>query len=138
MSQTIAHRHETHMHISLVPIIAFAVAVIVAAAVLILINQPTSTTTKAETSAGVAAVAVPAVVPHRETVAMRRNLIAQAQARAKAPAPTPAEWRIMHNHLQGTSVGALSTGAAVMPAVSMGVAVQHTLDRFPGRFPGPR
>ena len=114
------------------------VAVIVAAAVLILINQPTSTTTKAETSAAVATVAVPVVVPHPETLAMRRHMIEQAQARANAPAMSPTDWRIMHNHLQGTSVGALSTGATVLPAVGTGVNVQHTLDRFPGRFPGPR
>jgi hypothetical protein len=138
MSQTIAQRHTTHVHIPLAPIIALVVAVIVAAAVLILINQPTSTTTKAETSAAVATVALPAAVPHPETLAMRRHMIEQAQARAQAPAPSSAEWRILHNHLQGTSVGALSTGAAVMPAVSTGVIAQNTLGRFPGRFPGPR
>jgi hypothetical protein len=138
MSQTIAHRHATHVHIPLAPIIALVIAVIVAAAVLILINQPTTTNTRTETTASAATAVVPAVVPHHETLAMHRHIIEQAQARAKAPGMSPAERRILHNHLQGTSVGALSSGAAVLPAVSTGVTVQHTLDRFPGRFPGPR
>jgi len=138
MSQTIAHRHATHLHIPLAPIIALVAAVIVAAAVLILINQPTSTPTRTETSAVAATVAVPASVPHPETLAMRRHIIEQAQARAKAPASSAADWRILHNHLQGTSVGASSSGAAVLPAVAAGVTVQHSLGRVPGGFAGPR
>jgi len=142
MSQTIAHRHGTHVHIPLAPLIALVVAAIIAAAVLILINQPMSTTTSTETTVGAATMALPASVHHPETVAMRRHMIEQAQARvqarAHAPALTAAKWRILHNHLQGTTTNASSVGTLAAPVLATGAYVQHRLSKFPGRFPGPR
>jgi hypothetical protein len=126
MSQTIAHRHHAHVYIPLTPIIALLVAVIVAAAILVAVNQPTSTNTRTETSVTAATVAVPVSVPKPESPAMRRQVMAQAHA---APM-TPAEWRIMHNHPEGTTLDA-SGGYAAPPA--SGVYVTHRAGKFPGK-----
>ncbi len=126
MSQTIAQRQHTRVHIPLTPIIALAVAVIATAAILVLIDQPTTTTSRTETSVTAATVAVPASVPKDESPAVRRHVMGQAQA---APA-TPAEWRIMHNHPEGTTLDAFR-GYAAPPAT--GVFVERTAGKFPGR-----
>ena len=126
MSQTIAQRRHARVHIPLTPIIALAVAVIAAAAILVLINQPTTTTTRTETSVTAATVAMPASVPKPENPAIRRHVMAQAQAAST----TPAEWRIMHNHPQGTTLDA-SGGYA--PPAATGVFVERTAGKFPGK-----
>jgi hypothetical protein len=137
MSQTIAHRHGTHVHVPLAPIIALVVAAIVAAAVLILVNQPATTTTRTETAVGAAMVALPAGVSHRMSIGERRDLIEQARSRASVPASV--QWRVFHNHHRGwTQTGAWGAGALVPSLAGTGVSVQHRLSRFPGRFPGPR
>jgi len=122
MSQTIAHRHGTHVRIPLAPIIALAVAAIIAAAVLVLINQPTSTTTRTETAVGAATVALPASVPHRVTIGERRHLIERAQARAHAPAASLAEWRILHNHPEGTTLDNSGSVQFAPPAPAAGAS----------------
>jgi len=138
MSQTIAHRHGTHVHIPLAPIIALVSAAIFAAAVLILINQPTITNTQTETAVGAAMVTLPAGVSHHESIGERRHLIEQAQARAHAPAASPARWMILHNHRGGSTVAAPGVGALAAPVLATGAYVQHRPSKFPGRFPGPR
>ena len=139
MSQTIAHRHGTHVHIPLTPIIALVIAAIFAAAVLILINQHTATTTRTETAVGAAMVVLPAGVSHRMSIGERRDLLDQALARAHAPAASPARWMILHNHHRmWTQTEALGAGALAAPVLATGAYVQHRLSKFPGRFPGPR
>jgi len=135
MSQTIAHRHGTHVHIPLAPIIALVVAAIIAAAVLILINQPTATTTRIEASVGAATVVSPASVYHRTSIGERRHLNEQAQARAHVPAQAR---MAQSHHLGWSQTEALGAGALAAPVLATGAYVQHRLSKFPGRFPGPR
>ena len=129
MSQTIAQRQATQVHVPVAPIIALAVAVIVVAAVLVPLHQPTSATTRTGTSAGAAAVALPAAASEHMNPAMRRHMIEQAHARAQAASPT--KWKIVHNHRQGTMLGAFSSGVPALPLAVTGESVRHR----PGQFP---
>ena len=102
MSQTIAHRHESHLHISWAPVLAVLATAIIAAAVLVVINQPTTTSTTADTSVGAAAVALTADVPKDLSPAFRLRLIDAARATAPAVPAALSLSRIVHNVPQGT------------------------------------
>jgi len=129
MSQTIAHRHETHVHVPLTPIIALVVAAIIAAGILIVINQPQFTTSRTETSVGAVTAVLPASVPKPESPAVRRHLVQQAQASVSSPAA----WRITHNHAKGISLDAFGGYVPAPPAPKTGVTVQHRAGQFPGK-----
>ena len=129
MSQTIAQRQATQVHVPVAPIIALAVAVIVVAAVLVPLHQLTSATTRTGTSAGAAAVALPAAASEHMNPAMRRHMIEQAHARAQVASPT--KWKIVHSHRQGTMLGAFSSGVPALPLAVTGESVRHR----PGQFP---
>jgi len=45
----------------------------------------------------------------------------------QAPAVSSAEWRIMHNHPEGTTLDTFSVGALAPPASATGVSVQRRL-----------
>jgi hypothetical protein len=128
MSQTIAHRHGTHVHIPLAPMIALAVAAIIAAAVLILINQPTATTTQTETAVGPATTPLTAEVPKDLSPAFRLQVLKQAHA----PVLSPLQAWTMHNRPEGT-LEARGAGVLAPPAPAKGLSVQHRWRFFSGK-----
>lgn len=134
MSQSIAHRQRTRVHVPPAPILAVLVTAIVAAAVLLLVNQPTITNTPTETQAGVAAASQAAAVPRPESPALRRQIAAGTVAVGTASAP----FAYPLNHIQGTTLSPASSYELAPPAPKYlpgGVADPHPLNHFAGQAP---
>jgi hypothetical protein len=105
MSQTIAHRHATQIHVPLAPIMALIVAIIVAAAVLILINQPVTTTP----------------VKYFKTSV------------ATSPAAQAAKWRAVHNFGQSATQATSNVAAVSTPSSSRVISVPSRLGPGPSK-----
>ena len=132
MSQTIAHRHATHVHVPLTPIIAVLATIVVAAAVLVLINQPTTTSTSSETQAGIVTAAQAVAVPKPESPALRRQL-AETQA---AVARATVAFQYPRNHVPSTTLDPASSYTLAPPAPTYlpgDVADPHPLNHFAGQ-----
>jgi hypothetical protein len=108
MSNTIAHRHQVHHHVPLMPVLAVIVAVLLATVVIWAINQPQTTTTTPVSETAYTPALQQAAVPAPESPVFRHSLM-----RVNAAGGYPRAYLDnLHHLVNGTTLDPVSTQAS--------------------------